>query len=199
MNNELTVLVTTHNRLEHTSETFKTLLPTLPADTQVVVYDNASEVDTQRLIEECAATYGNITIIEACDNVGWGTSVNRMLPFVTTDYVLISNNDVDYFDPDWWPKAKALMEKYPNIGVLGLWRHTAHSTLEDKGDLLVRDQMPAVAWLIRKDKLLPFSEHGPCPTKGGNGEDVNYCSRVTQKGWWVAAPKEDLARHMDGY
>jgi GT2 family glycosyltransferase len=145
------------------------------------------------------------------DNQGWGKAVNLSLDnikhiggrsnFMKSDYVLISNNDVEY-NEDWFEKSVELLEKYPQIGVLGLWKHNAHRVLEDKGDLLVKDNMPAVAWLFKTSRLkeqLPFPEHGPCATKGGNGEDTAVCIKAQQKGLWVCGPREDLAVHIDGY
>ena len=49
-----------------------------------------------------------------------------------------------------------------------------------------------------------LSEHGPCDTKGGNGEDTEYVMRMKDKGYLVGVPKialneETLAHHIDGF
>ena len=62
--------------------------------------------------------------------------------------------------------------------------------------------MPAVGWLMNKYaicKIGEFPEHGSCLTKGGNGEDVEYCIRAQEKGFYVCGLKEDVANHFDGY
>ena len=80
-----------------------------------------------------------------------------------------------------------------------MWKHPAHGVQQDFGDLVKKDQMPAVAWLLKPkviEDIGPMAEHGECLTKGGNGEDVTYCIKAEQKGYWVAGPKEDLEVHI---
>jgi len=108
------------------------------------------------------------------------------------------------YEPDWFEKAKAIMEAHAEIGILGLWKHPYHGvrmTLPD--GVIIKDDMPATAWFFRAKDLqsfLPFPEHGACRTRGGNGEDTAFRDKVQNKlGRWIAAPAVDLAHHMDGY
>ena len=45
--------------------------------------------------------------------------------------------------------------------------------------------------------MLP--EHGPCATKGGNGEDTGYVIRMKNAGYLTGAMPKDVATHIDGY
>lgn len=199
----LSIILITYNRLEHTKKTIESLRRTVP-DAHLFIYDNASNEELQRYI--CLHlnwSEDNYEVVLANRNRGWGSAINESLQLSKKkgDYLLLSNNDVEYSD-GWLDQAIALYEKYPKLGLLGLWKHTSHGIKEDLGDLIVKDQMPAVAWLF-KPKVLEdighFAEKGPCETKGGNGEDVDYCIKTEQKGYWVAGPSDDLAIHLDGY
>ena len=197
----LTILIVTHNRLEYTKRTVESLKRTVPY-ARMFIYDNNSTeegMSAYLISEECPAD-----VFLNHQNEGWGYAVNYLTKFVPNsgnEIVLISNNDVEYHD-GWYERCLALYEKYPNIGILGVWKHIAHGVKEDLGDLIIKDQMPAVGWLFKKqilEDIGPIVEHGPCATKGGNGEDVDYCIRAEQKGYWVCGPKEDVATHLDGF
>lgn len=199
----LTVIVVAFNRLEYTRRTVRSLAATVPKDTRVILFDNCSTEPGFReyAYGEFRQTFPNSKYVWRVSNAGWGQAVNEALVDAKTEHVLVSNNDVEY-KPGWYEECLRLYAKYPKIGVLGVWKHIHHGVLEDKGDLIVKDQMPAVGWLLRRqfiDEMGAFPVHGPCATKGGNGEDVAYCIRAAQKGYMVAGPKEDVATHIDGY
>jgi GT2 family glycosyltransferase len=201
----LTIILVTFNRLEYTRRTLYSLQQTVP-HAKLIVWDNGSTEDNMVdwLRVRVNEMFPTAILIESKENVGWGAAVNACMEHVTKDddYILLSNNDVEYHD-GWYERALAVYASYASkIGILALWKHTAHGVLVEHPGLVIKDQMPAVAWLVRKHVLYDvgaMSQHGPCETKGGNGEDVDYCIRVHQAGLWVCAPKEDLATHIDGY
>lgn len=200
MSTPLTVIVITHNRLEYTKRTLESLMLTVP-HAEFIVYDNHSADDVRDYLTSLQFAPVKARIILADDNVGWGTAVNYCLRSVKTEFILVSNNDVIYQD-GWFEKCTALYEKYPKIGVLGVWKHTNHGTREMFADLHVKDDMPGVGWLLKRsviDIIGAMAEHGPCTTKGGNGEDTSYTRRAHEKGYWVCGPAEDVADHIDGY
>jgi len=193
----LTVIIITHNRLEFTARTFNSLKESVPHARFLIGVDGNSEELVNYAIKEIGAE----NVFVSVKNHGWGSMSNMGLRYAETEMILISNNDVEYH-PGWYERALSLYDKYPKIGVLGVWKHTAHGVKEELEDLIIKDQMPAVGWLFKRDVLTdigPFAEHGPCSTKGGNGEDVDYCIRAEQKGYWVCGPKVDIAEHLDGY
>lgn len=207
MNNQgenLIVVIVTWNRVEYTLRTLISLLKTVPK-AKFIIVDNNSTDGTRKALENAEYRSDRI-IIQREKNEGWGVAVNEALAYIDYhnipfDYVLLSNNDVEYYE-GWYDKALALYEKYPQIGVLGLWKHKNHGIYKDYGDLVTKDQMPATCWLLKPEVIKDIgalAEKGECLTKGGNGEDVDYCIRAEQKGYWVAGPKEDLAIHLDGY
>lgn len=203
MTPKLSVLMTTHNRWSYTERTLKSLIPTLPMGTQIHVFDNDSGDGTQGFLTDWNMSLSDTSIglwlERSHQNIGWGAAVNRLMPRVNTPYILIANNDVEDWKPDWYARSLALYEKHPDIGLLAMWSHINHGKLELRDDLIVKDQMPAVAWLIKQERMMKLPEFGPCESKGGNGEDSTYCNMVVERGWKVAAPIEDFARHIDWY
>lgn len=195
----------THNRLDYTRRTIESLKATVP-EARVYIWDNASTEMGMKEYFDTLAKDNSYFIVSSEENLGMGEAVNKLIELVHKtvpkhEWVLIANNDAGYH-PGWYEKLLAIYEKYPKVGIMAVWKHTAHGVLQDLGDLIVKDQMPAVGFLMKLsviDDIGPWVVHGPCSTKGGNGEDVNYCIRAEQKGYWVAAPAEDVADHFDGY
>lgn len=203
----LAIILVTHNRLDYTRQTIDSLQKTVP-HAKLIVWDNASTEAgmLEYLREGVRAQFPTMILTESSENVGWAYAVNASMEYVTKgyDWVLLSNNDAVYHQ-QWFEKSLALYEEYPKIGILGLWKHTAHGVIPNPfitPGLVVKDQMPAVGWLMLKgvmQRIGSLSQHGPCETKGGNGEDVDYCIRARQLGYWVAGPEEDFIQHIDGY
>ena len=198
----LIVVMTTWNRADYTIKTFKSLLETVPK-AKFIIVDNNSTDGTKELLQQADSKH---TFIIRDKNEGWGVAINEALAYIDyhnlkADYILLSNNDVEYSE-DWYSKAITLYEKYPQIGILGLWKHKNHGVYKDYGDLVTKDQMPATCWLLKPQTIKdlgPLAEHGECLMKGGNGEDVDYCIKAENFGYWVAGPVPDLAQHLDGY
>ena len=207
MGDNLTVIVVTHNRWDYTRRTLDSLFKTVP-EAYFLIIDNNSDEETVLGLEEIACKNNNVELIFRDENEGWGKAVNYAMNYLLEDYdllqneyVLISNNDVEYFE-GWYTRCLMVYEKYSKIGILGVWKHISHGVLENKGDLIIKDQMPAVGWLMTVRHILDIGEvpeHGPCLTKGGNGEDVGYCIKTAEKGYWVCGLPEDVANHFDGY
>lgn len=200
----ITVIIITHNRVEYTKRTINSLLRTVPY-ANFIVYDNDSDEGYFGLgMFEYLNSLDKekFRVIFSTNNDGWGSAVNFALTCtIDTEMILISNNDVEYKD-GWFEKLLDLYEKYPQIGIMGVWKHQAHGVHKDYGDMEERDDMPAVGWLMKKsiiDDIGNFPERGPCATKGGNGEDSHYVNMAKQKGYLICAPKEDVAIHIDGY
>jgi glycosyltransferase involved in cell wall biosynthesis len=208
----LFVLLITYRRVDKLKETIESLKTTLPDGSQITIIDNHSDDGTWNYLSQDFFTdpyFAAHQIVTAAfsleKNIGFGGAVNEGLRIYPEwreyEYVLESNNDV-WYKPDWFEKATGFMQKYPKLGLLGLWKHPYHGVQRDDGDVLIKDDMPAVAWLLRSKDLvtfLPFPEHGPTQKRGGNSEDSTFVQKIQGAGFEVGGPTEDLAEHMDGY
>lgn len=197
------VVFITYKRLDCLKRTVSSLLPSLPPGSKVIVYDNYSnETETEDYLRSIAKD--NVHVVLGNQNVGWAQAVNEVLDlhdeWKEFEYVLESNNDVLY-NANWYREAKEAMLMHPKIGILGLWKHPHHGVRSYENNFIVKDNMPAVAWLFRSKDLetfLPFPERGATKTRGGNGEDTDMVTKVQAMDRWVGGMPEDLAVHMDG-
>jgi GT2 family glycosyltransferase len=195
----LTTIVVTYNRLEYSKRTIDSLRKTTP-NAEIIVYDNHStEAGFYEWLLQDGFKHPHQVIMND-KNDGWGKAVNDALRFSNTEYILVSNNDVIYHD-GWYEKCLQAYKDNLKLGILGVWKHPAHGVLETRGNLVIKDQMPAVGWLLKRsviNDIGAFKENGPANMKGGNGEDVDYCIRTREKGYMVAGLLEDVGKHIDG-
>jgi len=204
------IILTTFNRLEYTKRTIASLIESgaLAAAERVIIVDNRSqEPGFQDFLNDLYDFNANIFILRRPKNDGWGTAVNDALGVSRAPYLLLSNNDVIYHK-GFMDRMFETLEKQPDIGILGVWRHTAHGFVPmEKGGVQAEhfremDNVPAVGWLMPKTAMMKIGmlpEHGPCLTKGGNGEDTAYINRMKEAGFRTGVPFEDVADHIDGY
>lgn len=206
------VIMVTYRRFDHFKRTLESLVPSLPEGSCIRIVDNHSdqmeyekwwwEAHERQWLDKFGKKIA-VQILLLEKNIGWGAALNDGLRPLARwkdfEYVLESNNDVTY-EPDWCAKAQALMEAEPNIGVLGLNKHPHHGEQRRIGELVIKDDMPATAWFFRSKDLrvfLPFPEHGPTKTRGGNGEDSEFTEKIKGMGMWICGTVNDLAHHAD--
>lgn len=208
---EFDIIITVWNRLGYTKRTIASLIDSgAVADCQrLIIVDNRStEEGMEDFLKDMYSNMPDVShkvwLLRRAKNDGWGTMVNDALGISRAPYVMLVNNDVE-FTPDFHKGMFDSFANQPNIGILGGWRHTSHGFI--RGGVIndhfrEMNNVPAVCWLMPKEAmqkvgLLP--EHGPCMTKGGNGEDTSYVNRMKEGGYLVGVPAEDLVVHIDGY
>ena len=214
--NKFDIIVTVWNRLDYTKRTFASLISSGAVDAceRLIIVDNRStEEGTDAFLNDMYNNMPNVShkvfLVKRNQNDGWGMAVNDALGLSRAPYLLLCNNDVE-FDHDFVPKAfdvynQQNIARGKEIGILALWRHIAHGEQVGgvKNEWFVElDNVPAVAWLMPKTAMMQVGmlpEHGPCFTKGGNGEDTKYVMMMKEKGFLIGTPTTDLAHHIDGY
>ena len=205
------IILAVWNRIGHTKRTLASLIDSgAVADCErLIIVDNFStEEGMKELLDDMhlnmPGVSGKVWLIRRGRNDGWGAAVNDALGCSRAPYVLISNNDVDYTN-EFHKKLFTVLENQPNIGILGVWRHTSHGFVKDgvmNESFREMDNIPAVGWMMPKEAMMKVGllpEHGPCLTKGGNGEDTGYVMKMKEAGYLTGVPKEDVATHIDGY
>lgn len=200
------IIVTTFNRLDYTKRTIGSLFESGVVDVceRIIIVDNHSTEDGMEAFLTNLSHYKKVFIIRRPTNDGWGMAVNDALGLSRAEFVFLSNNDVEY-QPDFWIPLFDAWKVHQNIGIVGAWRHTAHGLYSGgirDSFFTEMDNVPAVGWLMPKKAMevvgmLP--EHGPCATKGGNGEDTGYVNRMRAAGFLIGVTPKDVAWHIDGY
>lgn len=201
------IIITSWNRLDYLKRTIASLIRcgTFNKATRVIIVDNGSQEEGLKLFLLDLQKMPNVFLVLKPENRGWGAAVNDALGLSRSEFLFVSNNDVDYFTPDFQDRMFEVFQNQPNIGILGVWRHIGHGFVNGGAQnewFREMDNVPAVGWMMPKramEMVGMLPEHGPCLTKGGNGEDTAYVNRMKEKGFFTGVLKEDIARHIDGY
>lgn len=201
--------MTVWNRKGHTARTLASLIDSGAMNDceRLIIVDNCSTEEGMHdaldaVYKDTIGISGKIWLLRRAKNDGWGMAVNDAVGISRSPYLLLINNDVE-FTPNFHHRMINTMLNEPSIGLMGAWHHTSHSYtgVEREGFKEMTD-VPAVAWMLSKRAMIQVGmlpEHGPCMTKGGNGEDSAYVQRMKAAGFLAGVTAEDVATHIDGY
>jgi GT2 family glycosyltransferase len=213
METKFDIILVSWERLDYLKRTIASLITSGAWNDaeRVIIVDNGSLDHEVAVFLTQIKRMNNAFIVMRPRNEGWGKAVNDALGLSRAPYLFICNNDVDFNVVDFHKKMLDIFAQHrgefdaEKIGILGVWRHTAHGEVKDgynRNGFIEMDNVPAVGWMMPKsamEKVGMLPEKGPCFTKGGNGEDTEYVGRMKQYGYLTGVPKTDLATHIDGY
>ena len=95
----LTVLVPAFNEENTISESLERL-KNISIITEILVLDDGSTDKTKQLVENAALNNNKIKLINFDSNNGKGAVLNKSREFITSDYVVIHDADLEYFPED---------------------------------------------------------------------------------------------------
>ena len=95
----LTVLVPAFNEENTISESLKRL-KNISIITEILVLDDGSTDKTKQLVENAALNNNKIKLLHFKTNNGKGAVLNKSRDFITSDYVVIHDADLEYFPED---------------------------------------------------------------------------------------------------
>ena len=95
----LTVLVPAFNEENTISESLERLKK-ISIITEILVLDDGSTDKTKQLVENAALNNNKIKLINFDSNNGKGAVLNKSREFITSDYVVIHDADLEYFPED---------------------------------------------------------------------------------------------------
>jgi glycosyltransferase involved in cell wall biosynthesis len=95
----LTVLVPAFNEENTISESLERL-KNISIITEILVLDDGSTDKTKQLVENAALNNNKIKLIHFDSNNGKGAVLNKSREFITSDYVVIHDADLEYFPED---------------------------------------------------------------------------------------------------
>ena len=119
VSNKITIVIPTKNRvdlLKTAVDSIRTL--TSYPNYEIVIIDNLSDEPATVSYIEGLARKGDATVIPFNENFNFAKMHNQIVPNLSTDYVLLLNNDTEIFDPSWLTHLVDLFE-LPNIGIVG--------------------------------------------------------------------------------
>ncbi|MBY4275297.1 glycosyltransferase family 2 protein [Rhodococcus fascians] len=134
MSSSTTIVVVTRNRAAELGTTLSHLARLRPRP-PVVVVDNASSDETERVVADASNTDESVTYIRLDHNCG-GASRNIGVDAAKTPYVAFSDDD------SWWeqgalPRAEQLFDRYPGLGLIAARTLVGDDNREDPVNALM--------------------------------------------------------------
>ncbi|MNS13996.1 N-acetylglucosaminyl-diphospho-decaprenol L-rhamnosyltransferase [compost metagenome] len=210
----VSILIVTWN----SEETIVSCLSSVPADAEVVVFDNASSDGTVALVKQA---FPAVTVVESAANLGFGTACNMAAQHAHGRYYLLLNPDAA-LHPEAIDSLCGVLDAEPACGGVGPRILNAEGDLELSWD---RWLTPAQEWIRRgnhagKRKVIPPATRcevdwisGACillraeswQQVGGFDpefflyfEDADLCRRLTQAGWSIQYEPAAKVTHLKG-
>jgi glycosyltransferase involved in cell wall biosynthesis len=121
MSDFVSIVVSAYNRPELLARSLESLSENTDYAYELIVHDDGSQDETRALLADLC-TQGIICVLISSPrgyNRGHGTAVNRAVAVSEGKYIIKVNGD-DEFKPNWLSKAVAVMDTYPEIGLLHL-------------------------------------------------------------------------------
>ena len=133
----VTVGIPTYNRAMWLKESIESVLAQTHSDFQLLICDNASEDETPEVVESFADP--RIRYVRSDRNVGMIENFNRVIQLAETDFLLILPDD-DVLYPEHLHSAVAVLEQYPNVGVV----HTSYDVIDSESHVAMKNVAPGV-------------------------------------------------------
>ncbi len=189
---------------------------------EIIVVDNNSEDGSVELIKN---EFPNVELLENNKNLGFARANNQAIKIARGNYILLLNNDTVVTNAFCFDRMIELMEKKPQVGILGCKLLYPNGTLQSCGE-----SFPSV-WGIFKSQILfaktwnRFGKNkqgdnhfkkidfvcGAClMTRKGildqvgllkeeyfmYGEDVEFCYRVHKAGYDIGVLTDESIIHL---
>ncbi len=189
---------------------------------EIIVVDNSSEDGSVELIKD---EFPNVVLLENKENLGFTRANNQAIKIARGNYILLLNNDTVVTNAYCFDRMIELMEKNPQVGILGCKLLYPDGTLQSCGE-----RFPSV-WGIFKSQIFftktwkrfgknkPGDNHfkesdficGACLMTRKEildqvglfkekyfmyGEDVEFCYRVHRAGYIIGVLTNESIIHL---
>lgn len=123
MSDYLSLCLLSYNRLSSLQRTLDSLRENTKGPYELLVNDDCSDpVVTEYLIKEYQNRYISTLILNNGNNQGVGKSIRNMFEIASGKYIVKIDQDLT-FSPNWDVMARNVMETFPEIGCLGLFKY----------------------------------------------------------------------------
>lgn len=219
------ILIVSYNAREHLTRCLESLARQAPAETEVIVVDNASRDGSADLVRE---RFPDCRLIALETNPGFGAANNRAAEVARGDALLLLNADAWLAD-DALEHLHSTLDGHPRAGLVapqlrypdGRWQFTWAPSTSVLGEVvqMARNRFEDAAWNHRLvPKVLrtltgPGWYSGAClmvrraayEAVGGFDEsiflyfeDVDLCRRLRHRGWRLAQAPDATVFHVKG-
>ena len=160
---KVTILLTCHERREHTKDCLDSLLTGAGADTEcrIVAVDAGSRDGTVEMLESYTVENGSLKLIRRGPELFWNGGMRVAMNYAAahisdTDYIMLVNDDVHFY-PGAMEAMIERLEKYDADAVVGATK--AHSGEQSYGGVRMLSKH-----LARYELIAPTSKPQECDT-----------------------------------
>jgi len=114
---QIDIGVTVHNRPQSTKVFFDSILNCLNSDYRLFIFDDASDQESQDLIEDYCKKYPHFINLRSDKNIGNVFAKRTLLETMESKYIVQTDNDIilSKHSPDILQKQTAILDKYPDV------------------------------------------------------------------------------------
>lgn len=175
---ELSVIMVLHNQFPLTLMAIESLRKNFTGAMELILIDSGSTDETRHI----GRYISGAQIWRFEQNLGFIRSCNAALTFVTADFVLYLNNDVELVSEAIATALRQLRQN-PRVGAVGGKIVSCHGLLQEAGSIIWRDGTTS-GYLRGASPLTP---------EGNFVRTVDYCSAV------FLLTRTDLVRQLEGF
>ena len=140
----------TFNRARYIGEAIKSVQNQTLRDWELIVIDDGSTDDTEKIVREIATTDPRISYFKNEKNLGIAKTRNRGVSLAKTDFIAMLDSDDRWALPDKLAKQISFFEQNKKLGIIG----TNSTFIDEYGKLIgKRTHFPSDDGLIRKTEL----------------------------------------------
>lgn len=192
----LPIIIPTWNRLDLLKQTIDTAEKNTDLSPEIIVVDDNSSDGTQKYLKKRK----NIKYHLFKERKPLKDVSNQGAKMASpSDFICFSNDDV-YFTPHWDTVLIKVLNKYPDIGIVGGKRHPHHRISEvrkmGKINVLICEQQAGYSQFMRRkdwDELGPFySDIFACI-------DIKMCEKFLRNGFLIASVEKPIVFHCGLY
>lgn len=189
----ITIFITTFNRPEYTVRSINSLRQQNKSHAVVLFDDNS---DLPNIITSISVADPSWWVIRNNRNQGIYKQIGLISSFLTTDYLYIANNDMEYIEgfDEKLKEAQALAEKEQTV--VTLYNSNKHAEIEKYDENWIwKNDIGGPSVIIKADLFREFLQ-SDWYTKHDKGWDWKLVEFIKQKGKRFLVSKRSYARHF---
>lgn len=212
---KVSLIILTYNNIDLTINCLDSIEKNTEYDNyEVIIVDNLSNDGTQEYLMNRFAGNDKYTIILNDKNFGFAGGNNIGLEHANGDILVVLNNDT-YVGPFWLGNLVKALKRNPKLGLVGPVTNNIGNeskiniSYKDWSDLHIKSlkyiathpnelyPMDCLAFFCVAIRKSVYSQVGPISLDYGLGffEDDDYCKRVKEAGWAMAAVEDSFVHH----
>jgi GT2 family glycosyltransferase len=175
----ITATVTAYKRIEKTLATIQKLLDCRPAPDEIIVHVDAGQTNCADAVSRA---YPSLVVIISNESIGPGGGRNKLMAAARNPIVANFDDDSYPYDPDFFGRAVALFERFPEVSLIGAEVfHPGQPIPSDRRSIRESSSFSGGGVVFRADDLLDVGGYLPLPIAYG-AEEEEIAFRLLEHG-----------------